>query len=76
MFYKKDENDWWMESDELIFPDGTILNESNKTPYDGWVWMDDKPYSEPTLEEYLSVQIELAILEKINEMEVLQQYEV
>jgi hypothetical protein len=45
MFYKFENNEWFTAL-EIHFPDGTILNSSNRTEKDGWKWHDVQPYED------------------------------
>lgn len=44
MVYKYDkENNNWIIGNEARFPDGYIINETNKTQKDGFEWFDEIP---------------------------------
>jgi hypothetical protein len=44
MFYKYIENlDTWSVSNEVHFPDGTILNSENRAEKDNFIWHDEPP---------------------------------
>jgi hypothetical protein len=44
MFYKYIESlDTWSVSNEVHFPDGTILNYENRTEKDDFIWYDEPP---------------------------------
>lgn len=44
MFYKYNTiDDTWKIGSEIHFPDGTILNASNKIQKDDWQWYDAPP---------------------------------
>jgi hypothetical protein len=47
MFYLKDNMSNWFTGIEVHLPDGTVLNEKNKTNKYGWEWYEEPP------EEYL-----------------------